>query len=53
MALRNQRKGFWRWFLLGTLGLVVLNSGISVFGDAVKRKAVQDSIATMQQPATV
>jgi hypothetical protein len=27
-----------QWVSLGTAGLVVLNSGISVFGDAVKRR---------------
>lgn len=28
----------WHWVAIGTLGLVVLNSGIAVFGDAVKRR---------------
>ncbi len=26
------------WIALGTLGLVILNSGVAVFGDAVKRR---------------
>jgi hypothetical protein len=28
----------WEWVALGTVGLVVFNAGISVFGDAVKRR---------------
>ena len=28
------------WFALGTLGLVILNAGVAVFGDAVKCRAI-------------
>lgn len=30
------------WVLEGTVGLVVLNAGLSVFGEAVKRRALYD-----------
>jgi hypothetical protein len=41
--------GFWKWdgrpneewILLGTLGLCILNSGLSLFGEAVRRKIVE------------
>ncbi len=39
---KSKGKPFWVWFGLGTLGLIVLNSGISIFGDAVKRRALQE-----------
>jgi hypothetical protein len=39
---KSRGKPFWLWFALGTLGLIVLNSGISIFGDAVKRRALQE-----------
>ena len=29
---------WWWWVLMGTIGLVATNSGISIFGDALKRK---------------
>lgn len=27
----------WEWILLGTLGLSILNTGLSLFGEAVRR----------------
>jgi hypothetical protein len=33
---------WWEWAALGTLGLIAVNSGISVFGDAVKRRMWQE-----------
>ncbi|MEM9985308.1 MAG: hypothetical protein AAF804_09450 [Bacteroidota bacterium] len=36
---------WWEWVGLGTLGLVTFNAGISIFGDAVKRR-VWDEILT-------
>lgn len=32
-----------RWIAEGTAGLVAMNSGVSLFGEAVKRRAVLDS----------
>ncbi|GAB4110486.1 MAG: hypothetical protein Fur005_10990 [Roseiflexaceae bacterium] len=28
------------WFLHGTIGLVIFNAGLSIFGDAVKERAL-------------
>lgn len=38
--LRVQEVGFWVWFLWGTLGLVILNSGVACFGEAVKHRVL-------------
>jgi len=32
----------WSWILYGTLALIVLNSGVSIFGDAVKHRVHLD-----------
>jgi len=31
-----------RWFLQGTLGLVVFNAGLALFGEAVKARALYE-----------
>ncbi len=41
-TLRGKGAPLWKWVLLGTVGLVVLNSGIAVFGDAVKQRALYE-----------
>lgn len=38
--LRVQDAGFWAWFSWGTLGLVILNSGVACFGEAVKHRVL-------------
>jgi hypothetical protein len=30
----------WEWILLGTLGLCILNTGLSLFGEAVRRTII-------------
>lgn len=35
---KGQEVETWKWVGLGTIGLVVLNAGVSIFGDAVKRR---------------
>lgn len=35
---------FWTWVLEGTFGLVVMNAGVSVFGDAVKRRIWDETL---------
>lgn len=35
---KGQEMEAWKWVGLGTVGLVVLNAGVSIFGDAVKRR---------------
>ena len=37
---RTKRVGFLTWFAWGTLSLVVLNSGLAIFGEAVKHRAL-------------
>lgn len=34
-----------RWVGEGTVGLVLLNAGLSLFGEAVKRRALYDVVA--------
>lgn len=41
-TVRKTRTGGAGWMLEGTVGLVALNAGLSVFGEAVKRRALYD-----------
>lgn len=41
-ALKNQGRSFWRWGLLGTIGLVIVNSGVAIFGDSIKHRALYE-----------
>jgi hypothetical protein len=38
ILLKGGEGPWWEWVALGTVGLVVFNAGVSVFGDAVKRR---------------
>jgi hypothetical protein len=38
-----KRDGDQRWFWLGTAGLCLLNSGVALFGEAVKQRALLDA----------
>ena len=40
---RHDGAGLARWGGEGTLGLLALNGGLSLFGEAVKRRAVLDA----------
>ena len=40
--LRIAKAPFWTWFWRGTLGLVILNSGVAFFGEAVKRQVLDE-----------
>ena len=42
IILKMQAAPAWQWVLMGTLGLSVVNAGISVFGDAVKRRTWEE-----------
>lgn len=42
IAAKTRKKAFWRWFLVGTLGLIIFNSGVAVFGEAVKNRALYE-----------
>lgn len=41
--VKGDKKGFWRWFLIGSMGLATLNAGVAVFGDAVKHRALYET----------
>ncbi len=43
IVLKAQRKSSWQWFLMGFVGLVVLNSGVAIFGESVKHRALYES----------
>ena len=40
--LRVAKAPFWTWFWRGTVGLVILNSGVAFFGEAVKRQVLDE-----------
>lgn len=42
-TIKGEKRGFWGWFIQGTLGLIVLNAGVSIFGDAVKHRALYET----------
>ncbi len=42
-VLKARRKPGWQWFLLGALGLVVVNSGVAMFGESVKHRTLYES----------
>jgi predicted kinase len=42
---RGRRAPALQWFAEGTVGLVLLNGGLSLFGEAVKRRALHDVAA--------
>ena len=41
-ASARRARGSGTWVLEGTAGLLTLNAGLSVFGEAVKRRALYD-----------
>jgi hypothetical protein len=42
-GLRTKDKPLLIWILIGVVGLIVLNSGVAVFGEAVKHRALYES----------
>jgi hypothetical protein len=42
-SLRVKRKPALLWIVLGVVGLVMLNSGVAVFGESVKHRALYES----------
>ncbi len=42
-TLRASGKPFWAWLFAGLLGLIVLNTGVAFFGDAVKHRALYEN----------
>ena len=43
IVLKAHRKPGWQWFLMGFVGLVTLNSGVAIFGESVKHRALYES----------
>jgi hypothetical protein len=41
-SLRVKGRSAWQWVVMGTVGLVVLNSGVSVFGESIKHRAMYE-----------
>jgi hypothetical protein len=35
-------RGFFKWFLKGLLGLILINSGVAVFGESVKHRVLYE-----------
>ncbi len=42
-VLKAQHKPGWRWFLLGALGVIALNAGVALFGEAIKHRTLYES----------
>lgn len=51
--LKSRRKGFLRWAIPGTLGLIVFNAGIAVFAEAVKHRTLYELNAEATDTPTV
>ncbi len=41
-VIKARKKPAWQWILLGTLGLIVFNAGISVFGESIKHRTLYE-----------
>ncbi len=42
IAAKIKGKGFFRWFITGTLALIAVNSGLSIFGEAIKNRTLYE-----------
>jgi hypothetical protein len=42
IVMKSHKKSFWKWFGLGTIALIVLNSGVSIFAEATKQRALYE-----------
>ena len=40
VGLKSAGASFWTWFVWGTFSLATLNSGVALFGEAVKHRAL-------------
>lgn len=40
--LKGEKKGFFRWFIVGTIGLAATNAGVAFFGEAVKHRTLYE-----------
>jgi hypothetical protein len=44
IILKSRQEGFFGWFILGTVGLIVLNAGVSIFGEGVKHRVLYETL---------
>lgn len=44
ITLKTNKRGFWKWFIVGTIGLSITNAGISIFGESVKHRALYETL---------
>jgi hypothetical protein len=52
IATKARGKGFLKWFIKGVIGLVVLNTGIAIFGESVKQRVLYElDVRQMQDPS--
>ncbi len=42
ISAKSRKKGFLRWFITGVIGLLCLNAGIAIFGEAVKERTLYE-----------
>lgn len=42
IAAKIQKKRFLRWFGVGTVALICINAGLSIFGEAVKHRTLYE-----------
>ncbi|MEL6652251.1 MAG: hypothetical protein AAFQ87_15730 [Bacteroidota bacterium] len=49
---KMQDAPIWQWVAMGTVGLVIFNAGLSVFGDAVKKRTHEEWQQAQQNQKT-
>ncbi len=42
IVIKAKGKGFLGWFIMGMLGLIAFNGGVSIFGEAVKHRTLYE-----------
>jgi len=42
IGIKSNKKGFFGWFFLGTIGLMLFNAGVSLFGEAIKHRTLYE-----------
>ncbi|NDJ62360.1 MAG: hypothetical protein GYB67_14630 [Chloroflexi bacterium] len=40
--LRARQRPSWQWVVMGTIGLITLNAGVSIFGESVKHRTLYE-----------
>jgi hypothetical protein len=42
-GLKGKGRPAWQWILIGTISLITFNTGIAIFGEAIKHRAMYES----------